>query len=235
MSTQATTIQQTEAQASSARPSYTEHPPYTFTEAPAPLTTAKITTTTTTAAPVTSQGALYTRWGRTECGLVSDVLVYIGIVGGSRGGDSGAASNTLCLPRDPEWGNYDDTDNTGGLIYGTEYQTENFNPFLNGDPTDQNAPCAVCKSTVHGTALMLPAKHTCYTGWEKAYSGYLMSESSESHRTEYVCVDGAPEVNPAGSADEQSSHLYPVQGMCGSLPCPPYVNARELTCVVCLQ
>jgi hypothetical protein len=26
-----------------------------------------------------------------------------------------------------------------------------------------------------------------------------------------------------------------VEGVCGSLPCPPYVPRREITCVVCTK
>jgi hypothetical protein len=29
--------------------------------------------------------------------------------------------------------------------------------------------------------------------------------------------------------------FYPVKTQCGSLPCPPYINDKYVTCVVCTK
>eukprot|EP00106_Octopus_bimaculoides_P016378 XP_014783820.1 PREDICTED: uncharacterized protein LOC106878958 [Octopus bimaculoides] len=82
--------------------------------------------------------------------------------------------------------------------------------------------------------MMLPARTKCYPGWTIEYYGYLMSEYDYSHsRHEYVCVDHAPEINPKSYKNLNGASMYIVQAMCGSLPCPPYENGQELSCVVC--
>lgn len=50
---------------------------------------------------------------------------------------------------------------------------------------------------------------------------------------EYICVDANPEAIPHGSENKNGNVLYLVEAVCGSLPCLPYVNGRELACVVC--
>ena len=47
----------------------------------------------------------------------------------------------------------------------------------------------------------------------------------------FECMDADPEVIQGGAA----ALFYPVEARCGSLPCPNYVNNREVTCVVCSQ
>ena len=82
---------------------------------------------------------------------------------------------------------------------------------------------------------MIPAKTRCPDGWNRAYGGYLVSEYSTSEsrkRSSYVCWDRAPEV-AAGGTNQNQAVIYPVEAVCGSLPCSTYINGRELTCVVC--
>ena len=51
--------------------------------------------------------------------------------------------------------------------------------------------------------------------------------------TNYVCLDAGAEYEKFDYADDNGKVMYIVETICGSLPCPPYVNYRELTCVVC--
>ncbi len=37
------------------------------------------------------------------------------------------------------------------------------------------------------------------------------------------------------NANQNGNLLYPTEAECGSLPCGPYVQDRELTCVVCAR
>ena len=53
--------------------------------------------------------------------------------------------------------------------------------------------------------------------------------------SEYICVDKAAEKIPGSQANTDGTLLYPVEAVCGALPCPPYTNGRELTCVVCTK
>ena len=58
---------------------------------------------------------------------------------------------------------------------------------------------------------------------------------TNKHSLDYYCVDANPQTLQAGSAHVTGNYLYFVEGRCGSLPCPPYVEGRELTCVVCTK
>jgi hypothetical protein len=72
------------------------------------------------------------------------------------------------------------------------------------------------------------------SGWHLEYSGYLMT-ISEYHPAagEYICMDGNPEPIPHGSANTNGNVMYFVEAICGTLPCLPYVDGRELACSVC--
>ncbi|XP_014779273.1 uncharacterized protein LOC106875578 [Octopus bimaculoides] len=189
--------------------------------------------------PRPGPGSLYTRWGRTTCPRNS-ILIYDGVVGGQFYTEGGGGSNLLCLPNDPIWANYTTEVEAAGRIYGSEYQldtypTKKLFSFANTKEIhEHNVPCAVCLTQLSAVVMMLPARTKCYSGWKTEYSGYLMSERFDHPgRHEYVCVDHAPEADPAGYRDENGALLYFVQAICGSLPCPPYFNGQELTCVVC--
>ena len=81
---------------------------------------------------------------------------------------------------------------------------------------------------------MIPARNQCYPGWKMEYKGYLMTAHyGHAGRTEFVCMDNDPEADPAGYKNDNGVLFYQVEGRCGSLPCPPYENHWELTCVVC--
>ena len=52
-------------------------------------------------------------------------------------------------------------------------------------------------------------------------------------RATYVCVDGDPDVRAGGAANKYAASFFNTEATCNSLPCPPFVDGRELTCVVC--
>lgn len=198
----------------------------------APLPSQSITTISS------AGGAVYTRWGRTECPADSDV-VYAGVVGGSLYNTHGGGSNPLCLPTNPLWGKYNENVEKGSKLYGAEYESPSGFDFANvGNraPHDHNIPCVVCRSPTRNSALVIPARNVCYDGWNVEYTGYLMSgHPGQPGRTQFVCVDGSPESDPAGFRDENGALFYNVEGVCGSLPCPPYIQRREIVCAVCTK
>ncbi|XP_060581735.1 uncharacterized protein LOC132738283 [Ruditapes philippinarum] len=186
-------------------------------------------------------GAVYIRWGRTTCpgSGANTELVYSGIAGGSYYTHLGAATNLQCLPNDPVWGRYTDTAGSA-FMYGMEFEesldglidTSNIQkPLLN-----HNVPCVVCRSKKRISSLMVPGKFDCFPGWNFEYHGYLMA-GSHGHKagTSYICIDQAPQADPAGYRDENGALLYRVTAQCGSLPCPNYVQNRELPCSVCTK
>ena len=173
-------------------------------------------------------GTVYVRWGHDKCPATAEV-VYTGRAGGPLYIDRGGGSNPQCLPLDP---NYLPSMN-GTLrahMYGAEYET--IVDIKNVD--DQDVPCAVCyvpRTAVH----MVPAKYTCPNGWTREYYGYLMASYVQFERTQFTCVDSDFKTVSGSSQNYDGYLFYPVEGKCGSLPCPPYDNISELSCAVCTK
>ena len=176
-------------------------------------------------------GSTYVRWGRTSCPGNGTEQVYSGYTAGSYFSHRGAAANYLCLSPVAQWAKYTDAVDSRAKIYGAEYE---FSDQRFGKPLeDDNVPCSVCRSS-RSSVLMVPGRNTCFYGWNLEYAGYLASGANDhAAATEYVCLDANPETIPGGFSDQDGKLFYLVEGMCGSLECPPYENGRELTCAVC--
>jgi len=137
----------------------------------------------------------------------------------------------MCLPNDPQWDQTGLSDSTVGYIYGAEYETTSSSfQHLN----EKEVPCTVCKANA-GTVIMIPARTTCYSGWRMEYSGFVMSEHyTYAGNKDAICVDASPEVlSGSSNGSEDGALLYFVKLRCGALKCPPYVDDKILTCVVC--
>ncbi|KAK3577112.1 hypothetical protein CHS0354_037145 [Potamilus streckersoni] len=183
-------------------------------------------------------GMTYVRWGRTVCPGNGTELIYKGYMAGTEHRQSGNGPNNLCLPEDPTWAKYQDgTSDTDhrAHVYGTEYEMGHksfFSPF-SPDLLNNDVPCAACRST-RSSSIMIPGRTNCYLGWTVEYSGYLVSMYyNHAGSTEYVCLDGDPESLDGGKTDLNGHMIYLADVICGALRCPPYVNGRELACVVC--
>ena len=111
-----------------------------------------------------------------------------------------------------------------------------FNFFTN-NLHDHEAPCTVCYVESRGSEMMVPARNDCPSSWTEEYHGYLMTAHYDgSSVRDFICVDGEAEYVPGSHANQNDAALlYLVQGTCGSLPCLPYVQGRELTCAVCTK
>ena len=159
--------------------------------------------------------------------------MYAGRAAGSQHRDSGGGANKLCLPNSPQYLNYAPGTQGGASLRGTEYEAYPGQPFrhvLNND-----APCSVCYST-RETVLMIPARISCPSSWTREYYGYLMTEKSSLHRATFECVDNNPETLPGSAGHDGGAEFYHTEvDNCDSIPCPPYVEGREITCVVCTR
>jgi len=181
-------------------------------------------------------GTVYVRWGHDQCPSTAQ-LVYSGRVGGPQYNQHGGGSNPQCLPMDPNFLTPISGIQGRALIYGAEYETfTDSNSHVHGRH-NFDVPCAVCHVSNRTAVYMIPAKYTCPTEWTREYYGYLMAESivNNRHRTQYTCFDTALKPVPESSADNNNMVFYFVEGRCGSLPCPPYDNNRELSCAVCTK
>lgn len=178
----------------------------------------------------TAGGATYIRWGRTTCPTDTGAqLLYDGYATGGNYAHAGGGVNYLCLPKDPIYGP-DVTEGGRGVIYGAEYQTHG---TVMDDLSDDDVPCAVCQST-RRNVIMIPGRNQCYKNWTLEYKGYLMSSYYEHPGSkEYVCMDDQPETLASGAANQNGALFYLVEGRCGSLQCPPYIDGQEITCAVC--
>ena len=80
---------------------------------------------------------------------------------------------------------------------------------------------------------MIPAKLTCPSAWTKEYEGILMSDHHTHKGSTFLCVDKYLDKVQGGYTNTNGGLLYVVEAVCGSLPCPPYIDGYELPCVVC--
>ena len=175
-------------------------------------------------------GTVYVRWGHDQCPS-SAQRVYSGRAGGSHYKSSGGGSNPQCLPLDPAYLRSLSGYNGIAGIYGAEYETSSFNRASN----NYDVPCAVCYVSQRSTVYMIPAKYTCPSGWTREYYGYLMAERYTHIRSQFTCIDNTFKTVVGSAANKDGLLFYPVEGTCGSLPCPPYEQAKELTCAVCTK
>ena len=151
----------------------------------------------------------------------------------------------LCLPENPEWNVYVDGLQKQAHMFGAEYETPDYpsNDFFDlsnnhGESLhNHDVPCVLCHVTGRGSVFTFPALRKCPENWHLEYQGYLMAPSNRGanhvQHTKPVCMDEAPEVIQGGSANKNGALFYMVEARCGSLPCPNYVEGRELTCAVC--
>ena len=181
-----------------------------------------------------SGGVVYTRWGKSSCPSTPGTeLVYAGRIGGTQYGHSGGGANQLCMPLDPQYSSYTPGVQGHNYMYGAEYEEP-----VGHTSTKQNhdATCAVCYVSTRETVLMVPAKTSCPTSWTKEYQGYLMAERKNNQgRSTFICVDTAFESAPGSQGHAEATDLYHIEAACNGLPCPPYVDYKELTCAVCTR
>lgn len=153
----------------------------------------------------------------------------------------GGASNYLCLPHEPQYSSYTPgVQPTRARLTGLEYETgaapQSLGPL--SSVFFHNVPCAVCTcaTSQRGMKLMIPAWTTCPETWTREYHGYLMANYDGHRRTMFECIDANPETIP-GSSSHQSlaSYFYHVEATCSGIPCLPYEEQKEITCVVCTK
>ncbi|XP_052068527.1 short-chain collagen C4-like [Mytilus californianus] len=173
----------------------------------------------------------YIRWGRSDCSGVNTEIVYSGYAAGEKyywsSSYRGGASNMLCLPNNPE---LSDKEGSGAsFIFGTEFEGNQFA----SDSSDNDVPCALCRSSNTTSSVMIPGRKTCYTGWKEEYNGILASTAHDHTPSPYICVDAHPTYVKGGQRSNNDHLLYVTVMKCGSLPCPPYKDNVQVYCVVC--
>ena len=62
-----------------------------------------------------------------------------------------------------------------------------------------------------------------------------MAEHHGHHRSTFECMDVDAETEISGVDNRNGALFYHVEPRCGSLPCPPYEEEKEMTCAVCTR
>ena len=164
------------------------------------------------------------------------IFTLLGLAAAGYYNSAGASSNYHCLPETPHYDAFQSgTSSYRGYMYSVEYYTSDFSPFtaLHG----HDAPCALCRVEHRGTVTTIPALMSCPQGWTREYHGYLMGERHNHARAgQAVCVDREPEMVPGTVTYAAGAFFFAIEARCdgdGNLPCAPYTQEHELTCVVC--
>ena len=177
-------------------------------------------------------GASYVRWGRTTCPEGAD-LVYEGLAAGTRYNEKGGTSDTLCLPKDPQYRSH--TANTWtAKLYGVEYEFGG--NALPRHLYNVDMPCALCYLPTRSAVFVQPAKYSCPSGWHSEYNGYLFSDvvhSNRGGRKDTICVDLNAQAVPGSAANTNPAVAVMMRATCTGLNCPPYNAGGLLTCSVC--
>lgn len=180
------------------------------------------------------RGVLYVRWGRDDC-PTGTTLVYSGFVASGNRLHTGSAANQLCLADTPSWLDFNDANQEGALLYGTEYETGPYGVASLAPLFELDAPCALCLQPAADAMFMYPGSASCPAGWATEYQGYLMSTHYTLNSREMICVDEDAEGRTGSAADLDGNGWFPTEAECGALPCPPYVQNREFACSVCTR
>jgi len=186
---------------------------------------------------------VYERWGRKTC-PAGAVLLYKGYMASGKYNSIGSGGNFLCVNEDPLFvRGIPGQQKYAGMIYGVEFdftKSEYNNLFSDenvkgGQLQEQDMPCVLCYVAESYTKFVMPGRPDCgSTGFDLQYKGFLVSGGDTlPGKSEYVCLDEAPEGTVGGSASADQSVIYPVQLGCGSLPCNPFQEGMEMTCAVC--
>jgi hypothetical protein len=181
-------------------------------------------------------GVAYVRWGHTSCSAGAET-VYSGRVGGSHFYHRGGGSNYQCLTLEPENEDFgpSTTGAEGSLMYGSEYEVLANNPSVDKSLSNHDVPCAVCYVSTRSAKIMIPGTYKCPSSWNEEFHGFLMSAHNKHQRTTFECVDTDAKKALAGHANANGALFYFVEPRCGSLPCPPYEQEKELSCAVCTR
>ena len=158
-------------------------------------------------------------------------IFCLGVAGGGQYNEDGNGANTLCLPHDPEHPPFSISVAEGddyAHLYGSEYRLN-----LHRVHSPEDVPCAVCRTHMASSTIMVPGKHTCPVKWQKQYSGLLTASRHVYQKSEYLCLHEDPDFLEGSRNKDDGRLFYPVKSVCGSLPCPPYEDDMLVSCVVC--
>ena len=136
-----------------------------------------------------------------------------------------------------------DADEGEGYVYGFSYGSSGQGVQELVGIHGTSIPCAVCEAKTSGilaiygdfvrckckvsSLLVSLGTYKCPDRFSLEYAGYLMSNRNSHKKGEYVCVDQKAKTD-TGTGSSSGSLWVPTEYKCGSLPCPPYTQDREV-------
>ena len=96
--------------------------------------------------------------------------------------------------------------------------------------------CAVCENRGISSTFTLFGKDVCPEGYVADYTGYGFASrhGSSYQKTNYFCLDSKPqEYSRRTGTNYNHGIVWPMEAACGTLPCPPYTQNREILCAQC--
>jgi len=178
-------------------------------------------------AKATQVRTTFDRWGSRTC---QSTQMYTGYTAGAHRSQQGSGFNQVCLHEKPTWNEFNDRDQNGARMYGTEYQ----NTGSLDKNNNRDAACAVCGTTNRATHTVW-GRVTCPYGnnWVQEYTGYAMATSTGQYKTETVCVDKKREEHKFSSDNDQDGNLFYTTEFRETIYSGSYQNGADLPCVVC--
>ena len=165
--------------------------------------------------------------------MYSVFYAFSGIVSKAPSSSSGGGNNHLCLSLNPDSATADDAFRNEAYITGVVYQ-ETASEFIPAELRLQPVPCAVCE-VQQRAVVMVPGSRSCGEGWRVEYEGVLMSEANAGQSSNFVCVsrDMQGLAHAERNDNGEAGQLHVVEAKCGTLPCPPFAQGQDVSCVVC--
>lgn len=96
--------------------------------------------------------------------------------------------------------------------------------------------CAVCENRAVSSTFTLFGKDVCPEGYVSDYTGYGFASRycCSYQKTNYICLDNKPQEYARRTGTNYNQGIvWPMEASCGSLPCPPYSQNREVLCAQC--
>ena len=156
--------------------------------------------------------------------LLWESIHRAGRAGGSWWNKPAGATKYLCMPNNPDYLQYDSTNQGHNYVYGVEYDIAPGQPLHTNPNVDQhNAPCSVCMAVSRCSLLMVPDKTSCPISWTREYYGYLMSaHQNQTFPTTYA--KALPIIDVLGYDGQNSSFSSSSSSFSSSSP-PPHSDS----------
>jgi hypothetical protein len=184
-------------------------------------------------------GSVFPAWGVSTC-PPSTTTLYASSAAGAHYAHSGSGVEYLCPNPFPDYTNvpFDAADNTGAIVYQTEYETSDAGFGRFRSLHNYEVPCAMCQRPAQfPLGITVPASYVCPANFQPLYRGFLMSShASHTSKKTWICMNENAEASGSlGNGD--GALVYMTEIVNAGIPRDSYIDGyvsnKELNCVVC--